>query len=214
MSLLKQIFGKRLLHSPPQGKMEVFSRHCFFSSASAHKKRFPGFARELCYRNLIGTIDPARANLTFFLDTEKGTEHFLKNEKRYPVLEVQEGSEAGSFLRLLDHVEKLNLHPDTVVYLVEDDYLHKPGWTDLLFEAFDLPIDYATLYDHKDKYFFPQYKNLKSELFVTPSCHWRTTPSTTQTFAVRFKTLIADLPIHRKFSKGKTISADHAKFCE
>ncbi len=212
MSLFSRFFGKKVFHLPPSGKIEVFSRHCLFSSISAHKKRFSGFDRERCYRNLIETIDPAKANLTFFLDGPL-RDHFLKDEKRYPVLEINEGSEAGSFLRLLEHVEKLRLPPDTIVYFVEDDYLHRPGWIDLLLEAFHLPIDYATLYDHRDKYFFPQYKNLKSELFITPSCHWRTVPSTTQTFAVRYRTLIEDLPVHKKFSKGRKISADHEKFC-
>jgi hypothetical protein len=72
--------------------------------------------------------------------------------------------------------------------------------------------DYVTLYDHKDKYFFPMYHSLQSRIFHTKSCHWRTTPSMTQTFAVRWKTLMEDLSIHRKFSKSRQISQDHLKF--
>ncbi len=215
MSFLNRIFGKKIpIPFPSNRKIEVFSRHCIFSSISAHKKRFPNFNREICYRNLIETIDPEKANLTFFLDTAKGSrnDHFLKNELRFPVIEISEGSEAGSFLRLLDHVEKLDLPPDTILYFVEDDYLHKPGWIEPLLEAFQLPIDYATLYDHRDKYFLPMYKHLKSEIFITASCHWRTTPSTTQTFAALYHTLMKDLLVHRKFSMGRTISADHEKF--
>jgi len=195
--------------SPPQGKIEVFVRHCFFSDVSAHKKRLPGFSREKCHRNLLATIH--NANITYLLDTAKGKDHFIAQEKN--VIEIQEGTEAGSFLRLLDHVESLSLPPETLLYFVEDDYLHRAGWTDILLEG-SLLADYITLYDHKDKYFHPSYTSLKSQIFHTASCHWRTTPSTTQTFAVRWKTLQEDLSIHRKFSSGRQISQDHQKFIQ
>jgi glycosyltransferase involved in cell wall biosynthesis len=200
------------LSQPPyQGKVEIFSRHCYFSDASPHKKRPEGFSRELCYRNLLETFDSERANLTFIYDAAKGTDHFLKNELKWPVVQIQEGSEAAAFLRLLDHLESLNLHPETIVYLVEDDYLHREGWLDVLIEGLEL-ADYATLYDHKDKYFEPMYKALKSKIFLSASTHWRTIPSTTQTFAARWKTLKRDLSTHRRFSRKVKISEDHKKF--
>jgi hypothetical protein len=201
--------------SPPssfEGKIEVFSRHCISSKISRHKERIPGFSREKCYRNLLETIDNKRANLTFFLDLGQGerSDHFLEG----PAIEVREGSEAGSFLRLLDHVSQIDLHPETILYFVEDDYLHRPGWTPVLLEAFEIPgVEYATLYDHRDKYFFPAYRSLTSRIFATKTCHWRTIPSTTQTFATRFKTLLRDLPVHRRYSTRREITADHEKFC-
>jgi len=192
--------------------IQIFSRHCFFSNISQHKKRWNGFSRELCARNLFETLDAAKANLTFWLDTEKGTDHFLKKQTQHPVLEIQAGSEALSFLRLLDHVESLKLHPETILYFVEDDYLHREGWLDVLLEGIRLPgVDYVTLYDHRDKY-FPQYQKLTSKIFVSPTCHWRTIPSTTQTFAVKWGRLLQDLSIHRRFSEGREISDDHGKF--
>lgn len=195
-------------------QIEVFSRHCFLSDASRHKKRFERFSRELCYQNLLETMDFQRANLTFFYDAAKGEEHFLKRETRHPVIRISEGTEAGSFLRLLEEVEKRQYDPETILYFVEDDYLHRPGWVDVLLEGMHLPgVEYATLYDHKDKYFSRVYRDLVSRIFVSPSCHWRTIPSTTQTFAVRWKTLQRDLPIHRKFSTEVAISKDHEKFC-
>ena len=193
------------------GKIEVFSRHCMFSSISQHKKRLSGFSHEACYRNLLDTMDPAKTNLTFLLDVAKGDRcaHFI----REPVIELRAGTESGAFLQLLDYVEKLDLHPETILYFVEDDYLHRPGWVEILLEGFAIAeADYVTLFDHRDKYFAPEYNHLKSRLFAAKSCHFRATPSTTQTFAVRFKTLLEDLPIHRKYSEGKAISLDHAKF--
>ncbi|MDE3045302.1 MAG: hypothetical protein KGJ02_01465 [Verrucomicrobiota bacterium] len=197
------------------GKIEVFSRHCFFSTISQHKQRFPSFSRGRCYENLLDTFDPAKANLTFWLDIAKGTDHFLQQETKYPVLQTKAGSEAASFLHLLNHIETLSLHPETILYFVEDDYLHRAGWLDILLEGMQLPgAHYVTLYDHCDKYFLPQYQSLTSKLFISPSCHWRTIPSTTQTFAVRWKQLQRDLPIHRRFSTGREITADHQKFTQ
>ena len=211
--LWQKMFGYKAVPLPSyEGKIEVFSRHCIFSSISQHKKRIPGFSHRECYCNLLETIDRDKARLTFFLDVARGfrEEHYLSNES---VVEINEGTEAGAFLRLLEHVSQLQLHPETILYFVEDDYLHRAGWVDILLEGFKVPgAEYVTLYDHKDKYFFPAYSGLKSRVFATASCHWRTTPSTTQTFATRFKTLLRDLPIHRKYSENRKISADHAKF--
>lgn len=197
---------RKKIKGPPQQKIEVFVRHCNFSAASAHKKRPEGFSRKACHQNLLDTID-SRVNLTFFLDTATEGDHFIQGQ----AIEIKEGTEAGSFLRMLEHVEKLDLHPDTIIYFLEDDYLHRSGWVDILLEGFMLDADYVTLYDHRDKYM--HYPKLKSQIYITPSTHWRTTPSTTNTYAMRFSTLKEHLPIHRRFSLGRKISADHDKFC-
>lgn len=202
MFLLK----RKLAKNSPQPKIEVFVRYCHFSAASACKKRPLGFSHKACYQNLLDTID-SRVNLTFFLDTAREGDHFIRGK----AIEIQEGTEAGSFLRMLGVVEKLDLHPDTIVYFLEDDYLHRPGWIDVLFEGFGLDADYVTLYDHRDKYI--HYPKLTSQIFLTPSSHWRTTPSTTNTYAMRFSTLKKDLSIHRRFSLDRKITADHDKFC-
>ncbi len=187
--------------------VEVFVRHCNYSSASAHKKRPMGFSKEACHQNLLETALSDQVRFTYFLDVAKEGEHFLKGK----AIEMREGTEAGSFLRMLEYVEKLDLRPDTIVYFLEDDYLHQPGWVNVLFEGFSLDADYVTLYDHADKY--TSYPKLFSKIFITPSCHWRTTPSTTNTYAMRFRTLKADYEAHRRFSLGRKVSADHDKFC-
>lgn len=200
-------FKKKYRKGPPQPTIEVFVRHCLFSDASAHKQRPPSFSHEACHHNLIQTSDE-RVRFTYFLDTARKGTHFIQKE---PHIEICEGTEAGSFLRMIERVESLDLHPDTIVYFLEDDYLHKPGWIDVLLEGFSLPADYVTLYDHRDKYV--DYPKLTSQIFVTPSCHWRTTPSTTNTFATRFGTFVQDRSIHRRFSLNRKITADHDKFC-
>ena len=200
-----------------KSKIEIFVRHCHFSTISAHKKRLPNTTRETCFENFMQTIEKERVNVTFLLDTFQPMEkpHFIKSQNRYPIIEISEGTEAGSFLRLLEIATSRNFDPDTILYFLEDDYLHREGWVEILREGFTIPeADYVTLYDHRDKYFHPAYAALHSKLFHTSSCHWRTTPSTTNTFAMRYKTLVRDLPIQRAFSTDVKISKDHEKFCK
>lgn len=191
--------------------IEVVARHCVYSSISQHKKRFEGFSREACFLNFLETVKGERARVRYFLDgMRKG--HFLAGVDE--VLERRSGSEARAFLDLLEYLEGMKWEAGTIVYIVEDDYLHRPGWVEVLREGFGVEgADYVTLYDHCDKYFFPEYRKLQSRVFATKTCHWRSVPSTTNTFAVRYGTLMEDLKVHRKYSLGRKISADHQKFC-
>lgn len=110
---------------------------------------------------------------------------------QYPTLDLQRtkfGHNAGSFLYSLE--QAVNLPDETLVYFVEDDYVHHEG-ADLILEQGLMISPYATLYDHPNKYWDPEVKKpcllLKSE-----TCHWRTTPSTTMTFGARVGFLKAD----------------------
>ena len=195
--------------------IEIFVRHCHFSSASQGKVRPSYFSRKSCYENLLDTIDGKSVNVTFFLDTffPSKDKHFILEQTDYPVIEIKEGREAGSFLKMVEHVIKCSFSPDTVVYFLEDDYLHRPGWTQVLQEGLSLPhIDYVSLFDHRDKYSLSMYQGIKSEIFYTKSCHWRTTPSTTNTYAMYFKTLKKHSAVHKEFSLGRKITQDHEKF--
>ena len=196
--------------------IEVFVRHCHFSEVSQNKNRFSWFSREKCHENLLKTIDQEGVNITYFLDTHVPSDapHFVKKQNKYKVIETDQGTESGAFLALINYITSLSLDPETIIYIVEDEYLHRPGWVKVLIEGFSLPeASYVSLYDHKDKYFFPMYRDLHSKLFQTKTCHWRTTPSTTNTFATRFKTLVSDLDTQRTYSLNCSVTADHEKFC-
>src|SRR5690606_29373063 len=127
----------------PKGSLEpvieVFVRHTPFSSASRHKKRPALFDKERCYENLIATADE-RVRFTHILDTAHGQQHFLRGKAK----EMVAGTEAKSFLALIEYVKNLELEPNTLIYFVEDDYVHRKGWVDALFEVFELTVDYAT----------------------------------------------------------------------
>lgn len=199
-----------------QKPIQLFVRHCHFSDVSQHKRRPAWFSRQTCHDNLLKTADLNQVAITFLLDTfhPTSTPHFITQQTTFPVIEIKEGTETGSFLRLLDYVMTLKFSSDTIIYFVEDDYLHRPGWTDILLEGLTIPdASYVTLFDHRDKY-FPAYANLQAKLFHTASCHWRTTPSTTNTYGMRLSTLKEHFDLHRQFSLGRRITADHDKFIE
>src|SRR5271163_1801783 len=122
--------------------IEVFVRHCNYSAVSAHKVRFANFSKELCFDNLLATLKAEKKiNVTFFLDTfyPMEREHFIRKQQRYPIIEFKAGSESASFLFMLEHVYQKRFSADTILYFLEDDYLHLFGWPQILREAFTLP---------------------------------------------------------------------------
>jgi len=195
-------------------KLRIFQRHCNFSSNSHNKPRPNWFNREKIFDSFILTLDD-RVEYTAFHDSGNGdiTEHFLNN-KQVNKVSKKGGNDAQSFLNLLNYVIEQNYNDDDIIYFLEDDYLHKPGWIDILLEGFEyIGADYYTLYDHPDKYYLPMYDNLQSKIIVTPSVHWRTIPSTTNTYACRFKTLKQHIDIHVQYCDLLAKwTKDHDKF--
>ena len=194
--------------------IKLFQRHCNFSSNSNHKIRPEWFNREKIFDSLISTLDE-RVEYTAFHDSGNGEieNHFLKN-KNVNKISMKGGNDAQSFLNLLNYVVEQKYNDEDIIYFLEDDYLHKPGWINILLEGFEyIGADYYTLYDHPDKYFLPIYNDLQSKIIVTPSVHWRTTPSTTNTYACKFKTLKQHFDIHVQYCDlVEKWTKDHDKF--
>ena len=197
----------------------TFVRHCNISANSLNKQRPSWFTKEKTLFNLLETKDEY-THVTILLDTASGcndpTQHFshaLKQKKLIEVIPIHGGTDAHSFRNLLDHVCSLILPPDAIIYLLEDDYVHQPNWPNILREGFNIPnINYVTLYDHPDKY-TQMYAGLTSQIYATPSCHWRSIPSTTNTYACLFNTLVKNKIAHEQFSDLKIgFTFDHAKF--
>jgi hypothetical protein len=195
-------------------KIKVFVRHCNFSSNSVGKNKPDWFSREKCWDSLKSTSDE-NTEINVMFDGEPNKEHFLYDPSEgYNLICKYGGNDGKSFLNLLEYVYEQDIDDDTILYFLEDDYIHRSGWTNILREGFEyIGVDYITLYDHKDKYFLPMYDDLQSKIIATPSIHWRTVPSTTNTYAMLAKTFKKHYSIHREYcdlEKGYT--RDHDKF--
>jgi len=124
------------------------------------------------------------------------------------IRKVSIGHGAGTFNLALD--EALRYDDSTTVYFVENDYIHLHGSPQTLKEGFDLGAPYMTLYLHPDKFISPmQGGNPYCEggaedtrVYLTDSCHWKITNSTTMTFASKVSTLKKIEPILRKHTVG------------
>ena len=134
-------------------------------------------------------------------------------------LEVTANGNSGTCRHIFSEV--INRYaPDDFVYLLEDDYLHLPGSRAALLEGLAI-ADYVTLYDHPDMY-HPDGNSMnsfvhddmpKSSIYLTAHTHWRSTVSTTMTFAARVQTLIEDRDVFIKNCQGN-IPADFGIFAK
>ena len=117
---------------------------------------------------------------------------------------VSVGHGAGTFNLALD--EALTYNDDDIVYFIENDYLHKPNSKKILEEGIKLGASFVALYDHPDKYLDPskggnpycEGGGEDTRVYLTDSCHWKITNSTTMTFAAKVSTLKRVEPILRK----------------
>jgi hypothetical protein len=194
--------------------IHLFQLHCNFSELSQNKLRPEWFNREKIFDSLILTLDE-RVKYTAFHDSGNGEikDHFLQN-KEVTKISQKGGSGAQAFVNLLNHVIKQNYNDDDIIYFLEDDYLHKPGWVGILLDGFNyIEADYYTLYDHPNKYYPELIDKFPTHLFTSPTAHWRTTVSTTNTYACRFKTLKKHFDIHVQYCDlvAKWVK-DHDKF--
>ena len=199
--------------------IEVFIRHCYYSKIQElpDRVRPSWFNKIKVFENFKNTLNPDLINYTIVYDEFYGSidKTFLAKEKNVEIIKC--GNECDSFLKTLEIIQSKNLSDDTIVYLLEDDYLHRPGWSEVMLEGFEINSHYLTLYDFD---FFIA-KGWLCEIFTTPSSHWRAVPATTNTFACKYKTLIEDIEIQKEYSiygiremDEYSYSRDYNKFWE
>ena len=178
--------------------IEVFLRQSYYSKLQdlTDSDRPIWFSKSKAFENFKSTINPALVNYTIIYDEFHGSidKTFLAQEKHVEVIKC--GNDSESFLKTIDIIKSRNFDDDQIIYFLEDDYLHRPGWSEVMLEGFALKPFYLTLYDMK---IFTA-KGFLCEIFLTPNTHWRAVPATTNTFACKYQTLLQDLKIHEKFS--------------
>ena len=126
----------------------------------------------------------------------------------------------GSFWKLYETALSF-IKDEDIVYFAEDDYLHLPQAPSAIIEGLRY-FDYVTLYDHPDKYKnhtgpINPYAKLHAyseltEVIEGEVAVWRTSNSTTMTFAVTGKTLKADEDIWT-ITKTAKKDFDFDNFC-
>ena len=198
--------------------IEVFIRHCYYSKLGELPDRVRPFwyNKTQVFENFKNTLNPDLVNYTIVYDEFYGNidKTFLSQENNVKIIKC--GSECDSFLETLNIIQSQNFDDEQIVYLLEDDYIHRSGWCDIMLEGFNLKSHYLTLYD-----FDRMSQEYSCKIFTTPSSHWREVPVTTNTFACKYKTLIEDIKIHQKYSingvkeqEGFHFSRDYDKFWE
>lgn len=201
--------------------MHIFYRTCKDSSISKNKNRPDWFSREVCLHNLISrhslTFGDRGGELHIVTDGPSyDIEHLVAAHNKVPSRlhhEIQAGSGGESFAQTVELALSIVKDPEEIIYFVEDDYMHMGCYDSVIEEGFQIPdVAHVTLFDHADKYFLPEYHNLRSKIYHTKKTHWRTTPSTTDTFAVKLGTLQKHKNVYIQYSRGKFCSQDHQRF--
>lgn len=180
------------------------------SDAGYNKVKPEYINNESCLKNFCNVFFDNIHDIKIIADNV--SEDTFKMIKKYidphNITRVSVGHGAGTFNLALG--EALNGEDDDIVYFVENDYLHKQGSPIILKEGFELGASFVALYDHPDKYLDPsQGGNPYCEgggedtrVYLTDSCHWKITNSTTMTFAAKVSTLKRVEPILRKHTSG------------
>lgn len=179
--------------------IQVFLRHCYYSKLQElpDRKRPFWFNKHKVFQNFKNTIDKRLADYHIIYDDFYGDikDTFLKDELNIKVITC--GTECDSFIKTMEYVKYQNYTSDTIIYFLEDDYLHKSGWCKILLEGFSLNPDYITLYPVD----LSNNEEILYKIFTTKNTYWRVLPVTTNTFACKYSTLLKDYEIHKKYSE-------------
>jgi hypothetical protein len=191
-------------------------------SDAGYNKVKPDYVNnESCLKNFCSIFFDSIPNITILADN--CSESTLGMIQKYidptNIEKVSIGHGAGTFNLALD--KALKWDDDEIVYFVENDYLHKQNSELVIKEGFELGASFLSLYDHPDKYLDPSrggnpYCGGGAEdtrVYLTNSCHWKITNSTTMTFASKVSTLKRVEPILRKYTQG-TYPEDFKMFLE
>jgi hypothetical protein len=180
-------------------------------SDTGYSKIKPSYiSNEACLKNAMETFPWQGHNWSIIADniSEQTNNMIQKYIPRSYIDYVSVGHGAGTFNLALD--EALTYNDDEIVYFLENDYLHRPNSDKILLEGFNLGASFVSLYDHPDKYMSPSLGGNPyceggaedTRVYLTKSCHWKITNSTTMTFAAKVETLKRIEAVLRKHTLG------------
>ena len=175
--------------------IHIFYRHTNAVKVGAYRPYWFDYTK--CFINLMETIDHYRdkvkVNVVFDGDITKNPIYQFAH--LFNTITINAGSDYNSWnetnqiirSQCIDNI----IEKDDLIYFLENDYLHVPGWVPKLLELFKQHKDkYVSLYDHADKYF--DYDKLESKIIATSNHHWRTTPSTCGSYIISKDVFVED----------------------
>lgn len=189
-------------------------------SDAGYKKEKPAYIdNESCLKNATQVFNDCDWSIIADNVSSDTNDMIQKYKSRDHIDYVSVGHGAGTFNLALD--EALELPDDEIVYFIENDYIHKPESLSIMMEGFDLGASFVALYDHPDKYLDPSmggnpYCEGGGEdtvVYLSDSCHWKITNSTTMTFAAKVSTLKRVESVLRKWT-SETHPNDFQMFLE
>jgi len=171
-----------------------------------------------CLENLFEVFQ----DWNFICVADNCSDELLNGLSKYPFYNffTTKLGNPGSFWKLYEEAINITENND-IFYFIEDDYLHLHDSPKAILEGLEL-FDYVTLYDHPDKYQFFK-KNLNpytkfnrysenTEVTFSKSFTWRTTNSTTMSFALKGSTLKDDYDLWKITGSNKN-DHDFDNFC-
>ncbi len=179
------------------------------SDAGYNKVKPEYINNENCLANATEVFDDAVWSVIAD-NVSKDTDNMIqKYVTRNCISYAEKGNGAATFNLALDEALTYN-DDDEIIYFIENDYLHKPESQKIIEEGFSLGASFVALYDHPDKYLDPSQGgnpycgggSEETRVYLTNSCHWKITNSTTMTFASKVSTLKRIEPILRKHTSG------------
>jgi len=178
-------------------------------SDTGYKKEKPDYIdNEKCLKNATKVFKDTDWYIIADNVSKETSDMIEKYKSKDHLCYTSRGNGAATFNLALS--EALTYNDDDIVYFIENDYLHKPKSQKILEEGFTLGASFVALYDHPDKYMTPDQGGNPfctdggedTRVYLTNSCHWKITNSTTMTFAAKVSTLKRVEPILRKHTSG------------
>jgi hypothetical protein len=176
--------------------------------AGMPKNKLPNADKQTCLQNCIDEF--GYDNVTVIGDNLDDQHVEMLGGMKVKYKEVSNGNGSATFRNALDMAIEENEDND-IVYLLEDDFLHKEGSKELLTEALNELNCYATLYDHPDKYLnkdlggnpFIEQGGEVTRVIKTETIHWKITNSTVMSFAAKVSRLKLDKELLEKHSRNR-----------
>ena len=208
VGILVLIANLRRNHSRGKRKVSKIALYYRICDKGYPKEKPDYITKELCLANAIKEF-PVNEVEWYVLADNVSDETILMIQKYIPseaINRVSIGCGTGTFKMVYERA--ILQSDDTLVYFLEDDYLHVPHSLDYLKEAAECNYtDYLTLYDHPDKYTndinpFITGGGELSHVFWCGHRHWKQTNSTTMTFAAFVNVLKKDKKTFFRWTNG------------